>query len=304
MTNVDNVGSSNERCPECGGEVEQQRVDIVCKDCGAVVGGSGIDHGPEWRHFVGDKRRRTGAGQTVTHHDRGNGTVIGWSSTGEDTLSNGDVSKQRRLQSHQTSSRYETYGDRALAECFVEIRHLVDGLDLGDSIHEQSCTLFRRVYEMGLAKGRSFERLTAATVYAVCRQKSVFRRVEQLAEVSAASPSGIWKGYGVLQQELELSIPPQRPQEFVAQIGSEVSISPGVQSQALSLLENTDETTISGRSPSGLAASALVLAAETCSDNPPSRSAIGEAANIAHATLINNIDILPPLTESSFSLRD
>ena len=53
----------------------------MCEECGLVHLENHIDHGPEWRAFDADqkkKRTRTGAPMTNMIHDKGLSTMIGW----------------------------------------------------------------------------------------------------------------------------------------------------------------------------------------------------------------------------------
>ena len=72
------------RCSNCGSTHltrDYERGELVCDECGLVLEEAMIDQGPEWRAFdaeQGDKRARTGAPSTLTIHDKGLSTEIGW----------------------------------------------------------------------------------------------------------------------------------------------------------------------------------------------------------------------------------
>ena len=54
---------------------------MVCEHCGLITSERYIDHGPEWRAFDADqkkKRTRTGAPMTYMIHDKGLSTMIDW----------------------------------------------------------------------------------------------------------------------------------------------------------------------------------------------------------------------------------
>ena len=60
---------------------DENRGLIVCEECGLVHSENHIDHGPEWRAFDADqkkKRTRTGAPMTYMIHDKGLSTMIDW----------------------------------------------------------------------------------------------------------------------------------------------------------------------------------------------------------------------------------
>ena len=72
------------RCTSCGSSHltrDYERGELVCDECGLVLEESMIDQGPDWRAFdaeQGEKRARTGAPTTLTIHDKGLSTEIGW----------------------------------------------------------------------------------------------------------------------------------------------------------------------------------------------------------------------------------
>ena len=71
-------------CQECGENnliIDDSRGEIVCNSCGLVINQRIIDSGPEWRAFSSEeanKKARVGAPTTLTLHDKGLSTMIGW----------------------------------------------------------------------------------------------------------------------------------------------------------------------------------------------------------------------------------
>jgi len=71
-------------CPECGNKnlvSDNARGEIICDVCGLVLSQKLIDSGPEWRAFSSEeanKKARVGAPTTLTLHDKGLSTMIGW----------------------------------------------------------------------------------------------------------------------------------------------------------------------------------------------------------------------------------
>ncbi|WP_434530202.1 TFIIB-type zinc ribbon-containing protein (plasmid) [Haloarcula sp. NS06] len=85
-------GVSIQHCPECNGNLVQTEQETHCESCGLVVEDAPIDHGPEWRSFDREERKRTGAPRTVTRHDRGLSTEMGFPSEVD-----GSSRRRRRL---------------------------------------------------------------------------------------------------------------------------------------------------------------------------------------------------------------
>jgi transcription initiation factor TFIIIB Brf1 subunit/transcription initiation factor TFIIB len=68
--------AESNQCPECDGRVTTNAVETVCEECGLVINEQRIDHGPEWRPYDNDERKRTGGPLTAARHDRGLSTEI------------------------------------------------------------------------------------------------------------------------------------------------------------------------------------------------------------------------------------
>lgn len=115
--------NSSAKCPECHGRVATNAVETVCEDCDLVIDEQRIDHGPEWRAFDEDERKRTGAPLTATRHDRGLSTEIG---RGTDANGNTLFGRKRqqvaRMCREQTRGRFQSKAERNLAHGLGEVR--------------------------------------------------------------------------------------------------------------------------------------------------------------------------------------
>ena len=68
-----------ERCPRCRKKIvtDSTTGEMFCGACGFVITERPEDSGPDWRSFMDAKpdRARTGAGITLTRHDKGLTTI-------------------------------------------------------------------------------------------------------------------------------------------------------------------------------------------------------------------------------------
>ncbi|WP_338041844.1 TFIIB-type zinc ribbon-containing protein [Haloferax sulfurifontis] len=125
----------NASCPECGGQVITDAGERRCQSCGLIIDGHGIDHGPEWRSFEREERRRVGAPRTPTRHDHGLATEIGRHVDANGTPIPGERRQQlSRLRTQHSRSRYQSSRERRLAHGLDEVRRLAGVLDLPDGV--------------------------------------------------------------------------------------------------------------------------------------------------------------------------
>mgnify|MGYP000743051555 CR=1 FL=1 len=251
-------------CPECSGFVTTNSRETVCDSCGLVLEDRPVDRGPEWRSFPDQSdRERTGPPLTATRHDNGLSTEI--SDNGE---IDGHLSVRRRRQLERFRREHRRARHRSKREQnqmygLFEVRYVTEALDLGDSIHEQACQLFRTAQEADLLHGRCIESIAAAAVYGTCRINGLPRTESEVAEAARCGAEAFRNAYHVLNRELELPTAPQRPEQYLPQFASKLGVPDVVQLKAADIARRAAERGLSnGQQPSGVAAACLHVAAE------------------------------------------
>ncbi|WP_123538180.1 transcription initiation factor IIB [Halosimplex salinum] len=250
-------------CPECDGRLTTEGGETRCADCGLVVEACRVDRrGP--RTFPEDEtnRERTGAPLTEARHDRGLSTKIG-----SKTDANGNaLSRQKRrqlgrLRREHTRAKWQSKAERNLAHGCAEIARLVSALDLDYDHREQASRLFRSAQNEDLLPGRSIEAFAAAAVYAVCRCTDATRTRGEIANAAQVSRERVTNAYDVLNDELGLPAPPQRPREYIPGLASSVDVPADTERHARSLAERAWAAGESiGSHPAGFAAACLEVA--------------------------------------------
>ncbi len=190
-------------CPECGSRQlvhDYERAELVCQSCGLVIDDDFIDRGPEWRAFDHDqrmKRSRVGAPMTFTIHDKGLSTMIDWRN--RDSYGRAISSKNRaqlyRLRKWQRRIRVSNATERNLAFALSELDRMASALGLPRNVRETAAVVYRDAVDKNLIRGRSIEGVAAAALYAACRQCSVPRTLDEIAEVSRVSRKEIGRTY-------------------------------------------------------------------------------------------------------------
>ncbi len=185
-------------CPECESRQlvhDYERAELVCQNCGLVIDDDFIDRGPEWRAFDHDqrmKRSRVGAPMTFTIHDKGLSTMIDWRN--RDSYGRAISSKNRaqlyRLRKWQRRIRVSNATERNLAFALSELDRMASALGLPRNVRETAAVVYRDAVDKNLIRGRRIEGVAAAALYAACRQCSVPRTLDEIAEVSRVSQEG------------------------------------------------------------------------------------------------------------------
>ncbi|WP_332900212.1 transcription initiation factor IIB [Haladaptatus sp. CMSO5] len=251
-------------CPECDGRITTNTHETVCDHCGLILSDQAIDPGPEWRSFPEDNTdpERTGEPLTPSLHDHGLSTSIGQYRDGKGcALSRRKQRQLRRLRREHGRARRSSKREQNQVREFYEIRRIISALDLGTSIRDQTCALFRTAQNQDLLRGRSLESIAAGCVYAVCRCSNLPRAVSEIARYAQCDEHTVLHAYSVLNRELGLPAPPRVPRLYVPQFASALNLPPVVRQRAVELTEQAQTTDLgNGCNPSGVAAACLELA--------------------------------------------
>ncbi|WP_436909050.1 transcription initiation factor IIB [Halosimplex marinum] len=273
-----------EDCPECEGQLTTDGGETRCTDCGLIIEACRVDRrGPRTFNEDETSRERTGAPITQARHDRGLSTEIGYKTDGKGNSLSGEKRRQLgRLRREHTRAKWQSKAERNLGHGCTEIARIVGALDLERDHREQASKLFRSAQSADLLPGRSIEAFAAATVYAVCRCSDATRTLGEVVSVAQCAREKITNAYDVLNDELGLPAPPQRPREFIPGLASAVDVPPETERHARSLAEQawTAEVSI-GVHPGGFAASCLEVA---CRDHE---------VEIIQQKLANEADVSP-----------
>ncbi len=284
-----------EVCPECGSrklEMDYERAELICSECGYVVDDKFIDPGPEWRAFDHEqriKRSRVGAPISYTIHDKGLSTIIDWRDKdgyGKD-ISPTTREQMYRLRKWQQRIRVSNAIERNLAFALTELDRIASRLNLPKSIRETAAMYYRKAVEKGLIRGRSIESVAAASIYAACRQCKIPRMLDEIAEAAKINRKEIGRTFRFLARELGINFKPATPIDYVPRLASALKLSGEVQAKAIEILKLAMQKELtSGRGPAGVSAAAIYIASVLLGEKRTQRE-VAEAAKVTEVTIRN-----------------
>jgi len=192
-------------CPECRdpnpnivGEFGSG--DLVCGNCGLVLGDRIVDTRSEWRTFAndeGDDPSRVGAAsdpllEGIEQLD----TVISFRDGGS-----GIARELQRAASRSQSSRTE----RNLLTAFRDISNWCDQFSLPKTISDIAKQLYKRSDEEKLLRGKPLDAVIAACIFIVCRQAHVPRTFREICNLTHVSKKTLGQCYKALEQAFNLA---------------------------------------------------------------------------------------------------
>lgn len=270
--------------------------DMVCPDCGLVVGDRVIDVGSEWRTFNNEKdskdNSRVGAAENPLLDGGDLSTSIspatGAASFGED----GRPLYQNRRQ--MSSS------DRVLLTAFREIGQMADRLNLPKMIADRADALFKQVHVSKTLKGRSNDAIGSACLYIACRQEGVPRTFKEICAVSKVSKKEIGRVFKLILKNLETSVELITTGDFMSRFCSSLSLSSTIQKAATHIARRAVELDlVPGRSPISVAAAAIFMASQA-SEDKKSQKEIGDIAGVAEVTIKHSYKLMYPRAADLF----
>ena len=291
---LNNSMMSSPKCPSCGDQkivTDQNTGELFCSKCGLVITDKIVDTGAEWRSFSNDEgnKARTGAGTSLTMHDRGLSTVIGAANkdaTGK-PLSAGVKSSIERLRTWDSRSQAHSSAERNLRQALNEMGKLKDKLALTDAVVEKAAYIYRKSMEKKLVRGRSIQGLVAACLYASCRNTETPRTLDDIAKGINIRRKDVARCYRLIYRELELKMPVVDPVKGVSRIASIAELSEKSKRKAIKILNQAkEEGIVAGKDPMGIAAAALYLACISTGE-VKSQKQISIASGITEVTIRN-----------------
>lgn len=255
--------------------------DMICPECGLVVGDRVIDVGSEWRTFSNDKgdadRSRVGAAENPLLSDGGLTTMIG-RSTGDAAF---DDSGNPKYHNRKSTSNSE----RALMNAFREIGNMADRISLPKTIVDRANLVFKQVHDGKNLKGRSNDAIASACLYIACRQEGVPRTFKEICAISKVSKKEIGRCFKLILKALETSVDLITTGDFMSRFCSNLGLSSTVQRAATHIARKAVEMDIvPGRSPISVAAAAIYMASQASSEKK-SQKEIGDIAGVADVTI-------------------
>jgi transcription initiation factor TFIIB len=283
------------KCPKCGStnlSRDYRRGELICNDCGLVIEEDFIDHGPDWRAFDSEqreKRARVGAPMTYTIHDKGLSTMIGW--TNRDSYGKSIPTRNRaqlyRLRKWQRRVRISDATERNLAIALSALDKMASSISLPRTVRETAAMIYRKAALKKLVRGRSIEGVTAAALYAACRQCLVPRTLDEICNIAHISRKEIGRTYRYVSRELGLKLLPTSPEDYISRFCSELKLSGDVQAKTLEILQEAAHRELtSGRGPTGIAAASLYIASVLCGERRTQRE-VADIAGVTEVTIRN-----------------
>lgn len=199
-------------CPECRIDPpnlieEYSSGDLVCSDCGMVVGDKIVDTRSEWRTFAnedGDDPSRVG--------QAANPILDGLTESLETRISSRDGGSGISYALQRASARTTGNSNRHILDGFDAIQNKVERMSLPRSASEAAKQLFRRVQDERIMRGKRTEAIIAAVLFVACKQSGNPRTFHEIHSVTGVNKKQIADCFKELQATFDLGQSDARPE--------------------------------------------------------------------------------------------
>jgi len=279
-------------CPKCGSTriiCDPEYAEIVCMNCGVTVKQKDATKKSEQKNNAVKQRRskhvKNDEVLTYTIHNRGLSTTIEWDNQNRYSK-NLAVQKTRtyRLCGWQRRVRIPNSTEHNLTSTLSEITKVANKLSLPKNVLETAVSIYQKAAKKNLTKGRSIQSVASATLYLACRQCELPITLDEIAQTLAVNKREVGKSYRYLIKELNYSIPPLQPVQYVTKFSSQFITqekTEEIMHKILSAVKNNK--LISGCRPAGIVAAASYAASILAGENITQK----KVADIAQVTETN-----------------
>lgn len=295
-------------CPQCRNPTpnlieEFAAGDLVCGDCGTVVGDRIIDTRSEWRTFASDSGGGGGVADDPSRVGVAENPLLGTAHL-ETIISarDGYTGASKELGRLQGKTSYRA-GERNLLTAFKTIGLMSERIGLPRMIADRAKQLYKLVEDEGLTKGKVNDGIIAACIYVACRQEKVPRTFKEISALTLVSKKDIGRCYKMIAPLLENRVSSVSMEDFMARFCSHLNLGMEVHRVAVHILKRVAELGVAaGKSPTSISAAGLFMATQLFPHARKSPKDIAFISGVSEVTIKNTYkdllarkyDLVPP----------
>ncbi|EIE77922.1 hypothetical protein G6F57_006045 [Rhizopus arrhizus] len=272
--------------------------DLVCGDCGLVLGDRIIDTRSEWRTFAndeGDDPSRVGAAANPLLDGNQLDTVISRRDGGT-----GAAKDLNKVHGRATAIK----GERNLVQAYKEIGAMCDSISLSKIVSDTAKQLYKRVEDEKLLRGKSSDAIIAACIFIACRQEKVGRTFREICALTRVPKKEIGRCCKSLQLKLQTNTTIMNSEDLMLRFCSNLQLANYVQKAGIDLVKRVKELgTLAGKSPISVAAACIYLVSYLYRQ-PKATREIAHVAGVSEVTIKTAYKTLYAEKESLLDIND
>ena len=226
-------------CPECKSSNlvhNQNKGEIICRDCGLVIEENIPDQGPEWRNF-GERefsQIRTGPPLNPRRKDFGLGTKIGTLVERCKFNNKNNFSRLNELQ-----NRERNYKERNLKRGLDELTRVASYLKLPQNVENKAAYIYKTAQDKIKIKGGSRKMFALGALCIATENFGVPRTLNEFSKASGLNKKDVLKASKSFKGNLEIALGQSKPEDYIVKFSTELGLSQEVQTATLKFYNET-----------------------------------------------------------------
>jgi transcription initiation factor TFIIB len=177
--------------------------------------------------------------------------------------------------------------DSNLKMAMSKMDALKEKLALSEILKEKAVYLYGNTIEKNPIKDRSMDSMTAAAIYAACRDSETSCTLNDITNATGLRKKEIAKCYRAILINLNLKMPVSDISQCFLRIAKDMGISEKVKQYAIKILDNAKKRNhIAGKNQMGVSAAAIYLASVDI-DEKISQKELAKTAMLSEVTIRN-----------------
>ncbi len=241
---------------------DSERGEIVCGGCGLILVQNISDTSYENNGYTLEgfmKQARTGPATSLTMYDKGLSTIIG---TNKDFSGNALSSKTKyefkRLRTWDQRSK--SRNTATLSKAFTLLHGMKTKLGIPDNVVENAAYIYRKTVNAKLTRGRTMASLVSASLYAACRENSIPRTLNDIADAGNVERRILSRDLRTIIRKLGLNLNQYDTASFITKISNNMNLKEKIKRDAFEILKRCEKEQITaGKHPVAQAAASLYI---------------------------------------------
>lgn len=258
LNNSPKMAYMDESCPECNGVdivTDFGAGDVICRDCGVVIGDRIIDETNELRTFANDDRGRELMGRSGDAVDPARGC------NALDTIISNTTPSHKEMIKASIAVAGKT--DRVHQSGLTQMNDLADQLSLPQSIIQVGSAIFSNAEkEFRYRTSQQISVAVAAVLFIACRKTGNVRSIKEFESASGVDKKKIGKTFKRIVRALDIEISTTTIEEFVEHYCSVLNLPPKAKRVAIEIARKAHAMEVTlGKTDATVAASVVYLVA-------------------------------------------
>jgi transcription initiation factor TFIIB len=256
--------------------------DLICGNCGLVLGDRIVDTRSEWRTFANDEGNgdpsRVGAAADPILGTNQLDTLIS-NRDGRSSSASKDLSKI------QAKSVMTKSNERNLVKSFKDISAMCDHIALPKIISDIAKQLYKRVEDEKLVKSKSNEVVMASCIFIACRQENVPRTFKEICALTRVPKKEIGRCFKLLCREFETGVRTMQSGDVMSRFCNSLKLGMEIERAAVEVASKArDIKYLAGKTPVSIAAACIYFVSHLFGSSRTPKE-ISEVAGVTEMTI-------------------